>query len=62
MDALVTYQLADGIATIAMDDGKVNVMSLAMQSEINAALDRAIDDGAHWLRQALGVVPGPAPS
>ena len=46
MDALVTYQLADGIATITMDDGKVNVMSNAMQAEINAALDRAIDDGA----------------
>jgi enoyl-CoA hydratase len=46
MDALVTYQLADGIATIAMDDGKVNVMSNAMQAEVNAALDRAIDDGA----------------
>jgi len=46
MDALVTYQLADGIATITMDDGKVNVMSNAMQAEINAALDRAIEDGA----------------
>ncbi len=46
MDALVTYQLADGVATITMDDGKVNVMSNAMQAEINAALDQAIDDGA----------------
>jgi len=46
MDALVTYHLDDGIATITMDDGKVNVMSNAMQAEINAALDRALDDGA----------------
>ena len=45
MSELVTYELADGIATIAMDDGKVNVMSNAMQAEINAALDRALDDG-----------------
>jgi enoyl-CoA hydratase/carnithine racemase len=46
VEALVTYELADGVATIAMDDGKVNVMSLAMQDELNAALDRAADDGA----------------
>jgi enoyl-CoA hydratase len=46
MDSLVTYQLADGVATITMDDGKVNVMSNAMQAELNAALDRALDDGA----------------
>src|SRR5580765_5811092 len=46
MDSLVTYVLGDGVATITMDDGKVNVMSNAMQAEINAALDQAIDDGA----------------
>jgi enoyl-CoA hydratase len=46
MTSLVTYELADGVATITMDDGKVNVMSNAMQAEINAALDRASDDGA----------------
>jgi enoyl-CoA hydratase len=46
MEPLVTYHLADGIATITLDDGKVNVMSLAMQAEVNAALDRAADDGA----------------
>jgi enoyl-CoA hydratase len=46
VEALVTYELADGIATITMDDGKVNVMSLAMQDGLNAALDRAADDGA----------------
>jgi enoyl-CoA hydratase len=46
MGPLVTYVLADGVATITMDDGKVNVMSIAMQTELNAALDRANEDGA----------------
>ncbi|MGJ4913217.1 crotonase/enoyl-CoA hydratase family protein [Bradyrhizobium sp. HKCCYLRH2060] len=31
----------DGVATIELDDGKVNVMSAAMLGEIGAALDRA---------------------
>lgn len=39
--ALLDYQLQDGIATLRMDDGKVNVMSLAMLAELNAALDQA---------------------
>jgi hypothetical protein len=30
MGTLVAYQLEDSIATITMDDGKVNVMSLPM--------------------------------
>ncbi len=46
MNALVTYQLKDSIATISMDDGKVNVLSLPMQSELNKALDRAVADRA----------------
>lgn len=46
MTTLVTYQLKDGIATIAMDDGKANALSLAMQAELNAALDRALADKA----------------
>jgi enoyl-CoA hydratase len=49
--ALVRYELSqlDGggaVATITMDDGKVNVMSVAMQAELNAALDRAEADRA----------------
>jgi enoyl-CoA hydratase len=39
--ALVTTTLADGIFTIAMDDGKANVLSPAMQAELNTALDTA---------------------
>jgi len=46
MGTLVTYQLEDSIATIIMDDGKVNVMSLAMIAELNKALDRAAADRA----------------
>ena len=40
MGALVTYELDEAIATITMDDGKVNALSLAMLAELNAALDR----------------------
>jgi len=34
------------VATITMDDGKVNCMSLAMLSELNRALDQAQADQA----------------
>ena len=43
---LLDYQLSDGIATIKLDDGKVNALSLAMQAEIGAAIDRAAADDA----------------
>ena len=46
MAALVSYRLDDSIATITMDDGKVNVLSPRMFGEINAALDRAAADRA----------------
>lgn len=46
MGSVVTYQLKDSIATITMDDGKVNVLSLQMLSEINSALDQAVADEA----------------
>ena len=42
----VTYCCEDGAATISMDDGKVNVMSVAMMQEIDAALTRAQQDEA----------------
>lgn len=37
----VHYAVKDGVATIMMDDGKANVMSLAMLQALSAALDRA---------------------
>jgi hypothetical protein len=47
MGALVTYRLHDSVATITMDDGKVNVLSLAMLTELGAAgfLDRVVPAG-----------------
>jgi enoyl-CoA hydratase/carnithine racemase len=46
MDALVSYRLEDSIATITMDDGRVNVLSPDMIAELNQSLDRAIADEA----------------
>jgi enoyl-CoA hydratase len=46
MSDLVEYELNDSIATITMDDGKVNALSLQMLADINAALDRAAVDKA----------------
>lgn len=42
----VTYERAGSVAHIAMDDGKVNVLSPSMQGELNDALDRAERDEA----------------
>lgn len=41
MTEIVTYSLADGIATLTMDDGKANAMAPAMSAALNAGLDRA---------------------
>ncbi|HEV8063336.1 MAG TPA: crotonase/enoyl-CoA hydratase family protein [Acidimicrobiales bacterium] len=46
MGDLVTYSLADSIATIAMDDGKVNALSPEMLVALNEAFDQAADDKA----------------
>lgn len=46
MGALVSYRLEDSVATITMDDGKLNVLSLQMFGELSAALDRAAADRA----------------
>ncbi len=37
----VTYEQNESVATITLDDGKVNVLSPTMQEHVNAALDRA---------------------
>lgn len=54
MSTLVTYRLEDSLATITMDDGKVNVLSLQMFSELNEALDRAAADRAAVLLTGRG--------
>ncbi len=46
MSHRVTYTVNDGIATIAMDDGKANVLSTAMIEELNGAFDKAEADNA----------------
>jgi len=46
MTELVTYELNDRIATIAMDDGKVNAFSIPMLKAVHAAFDQAERDGA----------------
>ncbi|MDH5538424.1 MAG: crotonase/enoyl-CoA hydratase family protein [Rhizobacter sp.] len=46
MNPSLAYQLEDGIATITIDDGKANVMSVAMLGAIADALQRAETDRA----------------
>ncbi|WP_123029223.1 crotonase/enoyl-CoA hydratase family protein [Mycolicibacterium stellerae] len=46
MTSLVNYELSESVATIALDDGKVNVLGPTMQTAINEALDRAEKDDA----------------
>lgn len=42
----VTYELEGGIATITLDDGKVNAQSIALLTAVHAAFDRAERDRA----------------
>ena len=44
MGTLVSYRRESSIATITMDDGKVNALSAELLAELNAALDRAAAD------------------
>src|SRR6201987_2681542 len=46
MTSAVSYELNESVATITLDDGKVNVLGPAMQTAINEALDRAEKDDA----------------
>jgi enoyl-CoA hydratase len=46
MTELATYELDDRIATIAIDDGKVNAFSVPMLKAIHSAFDQAERDGA----------------
>ncbi len=41
MTEIVSYALHDGVATLTMDDGKANALSLAMSQALDAGLDRA---------------------
>jgi enoyl-CoA hydratase len=46
MSELLRYELHDSIATIVMDDGRVNALSVTMLQSIDAAFGRAKGDGA----------------
>ncbi len=46
MSDFVAYKLEHPICTVTLDDGKVNCLSPQMLGEMNAALDRAEEDGA----------------
>lgn len=46
MSQLVTYTLNDGIATLTLNNGKVNAFSPALIADFNAALDQAEKDSA----------------
>ena len=46
MTSLAQYDLADGIATITMDDGTVNALSTEMLGQVSARFDQAESDEA----------------
>src|SRR5665213_290961 len=46
MSALASYELDGPVATITMDDGKVNVFSIPMLQAVHGALHQAERDGA----------------
>ncbi|MFT5510035.1 MAG: enoyl-CoA hydratase [Hyphomicrobiaceae bacterium] len=55
----VSYEADNGIATITMDDGKANALSLSMSEGINAALDQAATEAqVVVLRGRPGVLCG----
>jgi enoyl-CoA hydratase len=56
---IVSYSLADDIATLTMDDGKANAMAPAMSAALNAGLDRASGEAkAVVIRGREGVMCG----
>ena len=46
MTALVDYAFGEGVATITMDDGKANALSVELLHALHGAFDRAQRDGA----------------
>ena len=50
MSTLTNYELSDGIATITMDDGKVNALSTSMLADIASRFDQAQSDEAVVIR------------
>lgn len=46
MSELITYHAEDGIATLTLNNGKVNAISPDVIKALNAALDRAVEERA----------------
>ncbi|KAB2855631.1 MAG: enoyl-CoA hydratase, partial [Bauldia sp.] len=46
MNRFLSYESADGIATLRMDDGRGNAFGFGMMAAIDVALDRALADRA----------------
>ena len=46
MSELISYQFEDGIATLTLNNGKVNAISPAVIDAFNQALDQALQDKA----------------
>ncbi|WP_244245058.1 enoyl-CoA hydratase-related protein, partial [Pseudomonas aeruginosa] len=46
MSELISYQFEDGIATLTLNNGKVNAISPAVIDTFNQALDQALQDKA----------------
>ncbi|MFO1027966.1 MAG: crotonase/enoyl-CoA hydratase family protein [Acetobacteraceae bacterium] len=60
MADIVNFQLRDGIATLTMDDGKANALSLRMSQAIDTALDQAERENARAvvIRGRTGILGG----
>jgi enoyl-CoA hydratase len=59
LSTLLQYKFENGIATIEMDDGKANVMSVAMLAQLREALDQAeIDKAVVVLQGRPGMFSG----
>lgn len=54
MTELATYSRSGAVGTIVMDDGKANVMSLAMLNALHAAFDQAENDKTVVILKARG--------
>jgi enoyl-CoA hydratase len=54
MDKPATYSRSGSIGRIVMDDGKLNIMSIAMLSALHSALDEAQRDGTVVVLTARG--------
>ena len=57
MTKLATYSRSGAIGTIVMDDGKANVMSVAMLNALHAAFDQLVGQGRWRPRMDLGTFP-----